>query len=106
MSDVRLCAFDDLIDGEPKQVRPVGHPVVTVYRVGDEVFVSEDSCTHAQASLGEEGYLEGFVITCGWHLAAYDVRDGSMVSGPCTRPLKTYPAEVRDGAVHADLPDA
>ena len=103
MSDlIRVCSVDDVEDGEVIQVIPdvEGLPSLAVYRVNDtEYYVSDDTCTHGAASLGEEGYLEGYIIECTWHEGKFDIRDGSVVAMPCEIPLKVYPVTVKDGDV-------
>ena len=100
----RICAFDDLAEDEGVRVDLPGHPPLAVWVVGDAAFVTDDTCTHGQASLIEGGTQEGFVIECGLHLGAFDIRDGSIASVPCTVPLRVYPTTVSDGEVYADLP--
>lgn len=72
---------------------------LAIYLIGGNVFATDDECTHSKASLADMGDLDGFVIECSLHLGAFDVRTGEVVSAPCTKPLRTYPVEVRDGRV-------
>ena len=51
----------------------------------------------------EDGTLEGCVIECGLHFGSFDVRTGAVLAAPCTRPLRTYPVQICDGAVWLDL---
>ena len=55
-------------------------------------------CTHAESRMAE-GRLRGTRIICPLHAAAFDVRDGRVLSGPATQPLDTYDVRIRDGAV-------
>jgi len=97
MSEVFAFTVDDLADGE---VRPVPEaPHIAVYRVGDEFYATQDSCSHEEWSLGEDGELEGYEVLCSLHMARFDVRDGRALCLPALRGLKTYPVTVRDGQV-------
>lgn len=99
--EVKLCDADAVSEGTPLRVDIDGYDPFCVYRVGDSVHVTEDTCTHGKASLGDEGEQDGFVITCTWHEGAFDIRDGSIITRPCIKPLRVFPCEVRDGVVIA-----
>ncbi|MEX1147990.1 MAG: non-heme iron oxygenase ferredoxin subunit [Sphingomonadales bacterium] len=103
--DIILCAEGDLVDGEPLQV-PGPEGMLAVFRVNGNVYVTDDACTHRRASLGQEGELEGFTITCAWHGGAFDVRTGKVLAGPCTKALRTYPVTLRGGTVRIPTPPA
>jgi|GEM_PF-59185 len=73
---------------------------VAIYRVrGEEVFATDDRCSHGASSLCDEGALEGYVIECGLHLGSFDIRTGKPVATPCTKSIRTYPAHVRGGTI-------
>jgi p-cumate 2,3-dioxygenase ferredoxin subunit len=38
-----------------------------------------------QASLGDEGALDGYVIQCTWHDGKYDIRTGKVLAPPVPR---------------------
>ena len=75
-------------------------PPIALWRVNDEVFATDDTCTHGQASLTLDGYLDENVIECGMHQGCFDIRDGRPLTAPCTVALKTYPVEIADGRVY------
>ncbi|MCW3041756.1 MAG: hcaC [Solirubrobacterales bacterium] len=77
-------------------------------------FAVSNRCRHLLASLGEGHVTADGCLECPWHAARYDVRDGKMVRGPQgafkpiagavkgtlgARALKTYPVELREGAI-------
>lgn len=99
----RICAVSDIPEEDGLKVEFPDRPPVAVWLVEDQVFVTDDTCTHGQASLTEGGMLDGFIIECGLHLGAFDIRDGRVESAPCTKPLTIYAASVVDGDVYADL---
>jgi nitrite reductase/ring-hydroxylating ferredoxin subunit len=102
-TEIRLCATADLEAGSHMQVQVPGVGPLAVYHVEDRFYVTADPCTHMQASLGEEGALEGYVIQCTWHNGRFDVRTGEVLGPPCPAPLRTYPVIVRDGTVYVDV---
>lgn len=100
----RICASDDIPEDEGLRVDIPGYPPLAAWRAEGEVYVTDDTCTHGQASLSEGGEQDGFIIECGLHLGEFDMRDGSAVSMPCTIPLRVYTTVVTDnGDVYADL---
>jgi nitrite reductase/ring-hydroxylating ferredoxin subunit len=96
---IRVCAVGDVEPETQIQVRVANLGALAVYHVEGKFYVTADSCTHMQASLGEEGALEGHVIQCTWHNGKFDIRTGAVVGPPCPKPLKTYPVRVENDAV-------
>jgi p-cumate 2,3-dioxygenase ferredoxin subunit len=70
-----------------------------VYRVGDAIYATADTCTHGEASLSEEGILTGKTVECTFHFGTFDVTTGEPTGMPCEIPLKTYPVKVIDDQV-------
>lgn len=66
------------------------------------IHVTAALCSHAGADLCD-GWFDGHVIECPLHQGAFDVRDGSPIGAPATRPLRVYPARVRAGMVQIRL---
>jgi nitrite reductase/ring-hydroxylating ferredoxin subunit len=99
-TEIFLCDEDAVNEGEPHRVDIPGRPPFAVYKAGGGVYVTEDTCSHGQASLGDEGEQDGFNIICTWHDGVFDIRTGEPKSMPCTKPIKTYRAIVRDGGIH------
>lgn len=98
-NEVRVCGVGDLEPGSHMQVRVAGLGALAVYHVDGRFYVTDDSCTHLQASLGEEGLLDGHVIQCTWHNGKFDIRTGEVLALPCPVALRTYEVSVRDGNV-------
>jgi len=100
MALVRVGAIADIRPGQV--VRLDLNPPVAVYRVGDQFYATDDTCTHAQSSLSE-GYLEGDVIECVFHSARFCVRTGKALSLPAIKPLKTYPVKIEGAEVFVEV---
>lgn len=97
----RVATLAELGEGEMKRVVVAGR-AVALYRVGGMVYATDDTCTHAEASL-TEGELEGEVVTCPRHGARFDVRTGRALTLPAFRPLRTYPVRVEGEEVWITL---
>ena len=70
---------------------------IAVANSNGQFFAIDDTCTHEQCSLAEEGTLEGTVVTCGCHGAQFDVTTGAVLAPPAPEPVKAYPLRVDQG---------
>ena len=96
---VALCGVDEVAEGEIKQASLPDGAYVALYRVGDAIYATADTCTHGEASLSEEGILTGKTVECTFHFGTFDVTTGEPTGMPCEIPLKTYPVKVIDDQV-------
>lgn len=101
----RLAAISDIPDEEGLQVLVDGIEPIAVFRVGEEIFVTQDTCSHARASLCS-GWLEGHEVCCPVHTGRFDLRTGAALCFPASEPLRTFRPEIRGGEVWADLSGA
>jgi len=96
---VDLCAVDEVPDGEIRRgALPSGHPVA-IYHVKDDFFVTDDICSHGEASLSEDGSLDGYQVECSWHFGRFDIRTGKPCAMPCERAIRTWPVQIENGRV-------
>jgi nitrite reductase/ring-hydroxylating ferredoxin subunit len=79
-------------EGHAVRVVANGNPVA-VFRVGGSLYALDARCTHVGGPL-EKGTLEGTHVTCPWHHSVFDIRDGTVVHGPATRPVSAYRARL------------
>ena len=75
---------------------------IALYTVGDEVFATDNLCTHGHARLCD-GFLEGHEIECPLHQGKFDVRDGRPTCAPVTEPLRSYPVKIEGARVFIQL---
>ena len=109
-----LLAVDDLGDSHVAVVESTPHGALAVGISAGEPFAVSNRCRHLFASLGKGHVTDDGCLQCPWHAARYDVGTGEMVRGPQgafrplagavkattgARPLKTFPVEVREGAI-------
>lgn len=76
---------------------------IAVFRLGDpeRVFVIDNACPHASGNLAAGPVKDG-VVACPWHHWEFDLETGVCVHSDKAR-MRRYVAEIRDGAVWADL---
>jgi len=113
-SAARLIAVEDLGSSQVAVVEQTAHGALAVGISRGKPFAVSNRCRHLFASLGKGSVTEDGCLQCPWHAALYDVGSGKMVRGPqgAFKPLagvvkattgahalKTFPVEVRDGAI-------
>ncbi|MBF6568566.1 MAG: non-heme iron oxygenase ferredoxin subunit [Candidatus Binataceae bacterium] len=98
----RICEVSELEPGSIKRVEVEGLPPLAVYKLDTEIFITDDICTHGQASLSE-GFLEGDVVECPIHGGCFSIRTGEALSFPATLPVRTYKARVVGAEVFLEI---
>jgi 3-phenylpropionate/trans-cinnamate dioxygenase ferredoxin component len=104
VSTVDLGALEAFADGKATHL-DVGGAALVVVRIGDVAYVLEDRCSHEEfpLSLGEVD-ADDCTLECDRHGAIFDLTDGSPLSLPATKPVKSYVATVDNGRVTVELP--
>lgn len=103
MTLVKACKMSDLEDGEIFKAELADHVPLALYMINDEIFATADICTHGEASLSEDGYIEDGKVICSWHDGAFDIRTGEPCRLPCMDPLQTFPIRIEGDTVFVDL---
>ncbi|HEX5853781.1 MAG TPA: Rieske 2Fe-2S domain-containing protein [Solirubrobacteraceae bacterium] len=113
-SATRLIAVDGLDASQVTVVEDTPHGALAVGLSAGKPFAVSNRCRHLFASLGKGQVTKDGCLECPWHAALYDVATGKMVRGPQgafkpiagaikattgARALKTFPVEIRDGAI-------
>lgn len=100
----RLCALDELVDGASRRF-VLGDRELAVIRLGDDVYVIGDRCSHADVSLSDgELDAEEMVLECPKHGSGFHLETGEPSSLPATRPVPVYEVAVTDGDVSVVIP--
>lgn len=109
-----LVAVTDLGPSQVTVVEDTPHGTLAVGISEGQPFAVSNRCRHLFASLGKGRVVDGGCLECPAHAARFDVMSGAMVRGPQgafkplagavkattgSRNLKTFPVEVRDGAI-------
>ena len=79
---VVLCAADEVEEGEIKQTPLPDGTNVALYRVAGTIYATADTCTHGEASLSEEGVINGKIVECTLHFGTFDVTTGEPTGMP------------------------
>jgi 3-phenylpropionate/trans-cinnamate dioxygenase ferredoxin component len=113
-SATRLVAVEDLGSSQVVVVDKTPHGALAVGVSAGKPFAVSNRCRHLFAALGKGRVTDDGCLECPWHAALYDVATGAMVRGPQgafkpvagavkattgARSLKTFPVELRDGAI-------
>ena len=62
---------------------------IAIFNVDGTFYAINDTCTHASGPLSE-GEVDGSVVTCPWHGAAFDIKTGAVLSTPATDGVRSY----------------
>jgi len=77
----------------------VGTREILLARVDGKIYALDNACGHSGYPL-DQGTLDGYVVTCAWHDARFDVRSGACLSpGRDLKPIKRFHiVDASDGA--------
>jgi 3-phenylpropionate/trans-cinnamate dioxygenase ferredoxin subunit len=104
VSEVDVGVIGDFVAGEARQVKAGGRTLVIV-RIGEDVYVLDDRCSHEEFSLAEgEVDVDTREIECAHHGAMFRLSDGQPTSLPATRPVAHYDTRVVDGRILVEVP--
>lgn len=94
---IRICSVEDVALGSAKHFY-IDDLDLAVFNINGNFFITDDTCTHAPASLSE-GCVDGDIVECPFHLGAFHIPTGKPVAQPCTIPLKTYKTVILNSEV-------
>jgi 3-phenylpropionate/trans-cinnamate dioxygenase ferredoxin subunit len=99
-----VCPLDELEADSARRFDIDGHRLAVV-RLGDDVFVIGDRCSHADYSLAE-GELDGSekTLECWKHGSSFSLLTGEPNCLPATKPVPTYDVVIEDGVIKVVLP--
>jgi nitrite reductase/ring-hydroxylating ferredoxin subunit len=81
----------------------IGGREIIVANLGGRFYAFTAICSHMDGPL-VQGTLVNGVITCPWHFSEFRVEDGSVVKGPATNPIETYPVRVEGDEIKVAMP--
>ncbi len=93
---------DDIPSGTKKTVF-VGGKKIAIANIDGDYFAIDDTCSHAQCSLGSDGFLDGTVIICGCHGAQFNMTNGKVLSLPAVVDVSSYETKVEDGDIFINI---
>ena len=98
---VRVAAVEECPPGKILGLG-AGNERIVLVNVEGEMYALLDRCSHQDFPLSD-GELDGYRLECIYHGAVFDVCTGRALQLPAIRPVKTFPVEVRDGAVFVQV---
>jgi nitrite reductase/ring-hydroxylating ferredoxin subunit len=101
MNWIKACDTVSLRIGDVRRIESVAGPIA-LFRLSDGFFATQDTCTHAVASLSD-GYVEDGMIECPMHAGKFCIRTGAVKSFPAMEPLATFATKQDGDAVWIDV---
>ena len=92
----------DVAEGTAIKVT-VGERDIALFNLGGSFYATDESCTHAYASL-VDGYIDGEEVECPLHGARFSIPTGEVLAEPATENIATYPARVEDDLILIGIP--
>jgi 3-phenylpropionate/trans-cinnamate dioxygenase ferredoxin component len=90
MPSLRVASFSSLVPSSAIKVVVESHPLAVI-RIQDDVYVIDDTCTHADVSLSEGTVWEDECeIECWKHGTTFSLVTGQPQSLPATKPVRVY----------------
>jgi 3-phenylpropionate/trans-cinnamate dioxygenase ferredoxin subunit len=80
---------DDIPEGGMTTTK-AGTREILLAKVDGKIYALDNACGHSGYPL-DQGTLNGYVVTCAWHDARFDVRSGAALSpGRDLKPIKRF----------------
>ena len=98
---VKVAHAADLPPGQAMAVT-VADKRIALYSVDGTVFAIDDTCTHRGGPLSE-GELKDGIVTCPWHGAQFNVKDGQVLKSPAPKSVSSYPVRITNGAIEVEV---
>jgi len=98
---VKVAHAADLPPGQAMTVT-VADKLIALFSVDGTVFAIDDTCTHRGGPLSE-GELKDGIVTCPWHGAQFNVKDGQVLKSPAPKSVSSYPARITNGAIEVEV---
>jgi 3-phenylpropionate/trans-cinnamate dioxygenase ferredoxin component len=96
------CKTTEIVLGQMKKITVAGKEII-ISNVDGNYFAIDDTCTHSGASLSE-GKLDGQIVTCDWHGAKFDCKNGKLVKFPGEiMDLKSYKIVIESENIFVDV---
>lgn len=99
----KIATVNDIAEGNGMAVVAPGRKKpIAVFCCQGGFYAIADECSHAYAPLSESS-VESYIVTCRWHGAQFDVRNGKAV-GPNPYPdVRSFPVRVSNGNIEVEV---
>lgn len=98
----KIASSNEIAHGEVKAFTVRGKKIA-IANVDGEFFAIDDTCTHDECSLGNEGLVDGSTVICGCHGAMFDVTTGKVLALPAVVDVSTYEVKVKSDDIMVKL---
>lgn len=76
---------------------------IVIANVAGKLFALGNECTCMGAPL-DEGFLDGSVLVCPWHVGEFHVETGEALRRPAIGSIPTYQVRVEGGDIEVERP--
>jgi NADPH-dependent 2,4-dienoyl-CoA reductase/sulfur reductase-like enzyme/nitrite reductase/ring-hydroxylating ferredoxin subunit len=94
---IEVLAESDLKEGVPVAAE-VEEKKVLLVRAEGKIYACGNECSHYHAPLSD-GLIVGHILTCPWHNARFDIRNGRLEAPPGLNGIPSYETKVTNGQV-------
>jgi len=101
MGLVKVAETHEIPEGRRKRVLVKRHPIA-IFHLEDGYYATDDTCTHAEASLCE-GQMMGGQVACPLHGARFDIKTGEALTLPAVTPLETYKVVIQGNDILVEV---
>jgi nitrite reductase/ring-hydroxylating ferredoxin subunit len=105
MTEHLVANYDDLSDGEMKEISISGKGKVLLSRINGEYFATSHLCPHYKAPLAKGVISSDGRVMCPWHGACFRVQTGDIEDAPSVEGLSSFPVVVKGSKVFVKLSD-
>jgi 3-phenylpropionate/trans-cinnamate dioxygenase ferredoxin subunit len=104
MPTFQVGALADIPAGTGRAFDVDGHRIA-VFRVDDELYAIDDTCSHAEASLSAGEFdPDEYCVECPLHGSIFDVRSGVPRTFPAFEPVETYRVFLEGDQIFVEYP--
>tara|TARA_B100001996_G_C18412284_1_gene497373 strand:+ start:374 stop:679 length:306 start_codon:yes stop_codon:yes gene_type:complete len=100
MTMIKLINIDEIHNDDMIQIS-VDNQNYLVAKVNDQLYVTEDMCSHEDAEL-TMGCLDGAKVKCPLHGSYFDLNSGHAMNEPAEDPIKIYKTLVKNNHLYID----
>ena len=101
MDKTKLLKTSELSLNSSKVIN-LGDKQIAVFNYEDEFYALDDMCSHAEASLSK-GDVYDCKVECPLHGAEFDLKTGSAVTLPATKPVNNYKVVVENNDIFLEM---
>lgn len=95
---LKVAEFEQIGEDDTLAVEHEGQHIC-LYRVGGQIFATDNRCSHGDAYLSDGLIVDGQQIECPLHEGRFDIRTGEPTGAPCTEPIRCHLVKVEANVV-------